>query len=148
MTDQPPFELEPASGIQPVADDRPRMDEPLPVRLLTVADATLPTQTGLETKLDAFYVTLLGFARDTTDAEISYRAENFRLHFRSHESLIVREDFRALQIEIKSLQEAEHKLHEAQIEYVRQCSLTPGVERLVLKDPAGNWLELMEVRLV
>ena len=148
MTDLPPFELEPASSRQPVADDRPRMDDPLPVRLLTVADATLPASNGLEVKLDAFYMGLLNFARDASEPGLIYRAENFRLHFQLQESLIVRGDFRALQIEVKSLEDAERKLHEAQIEFVRQCSLTPGVERLVLKDPAGNWLELMEVRLV
>ncbi len=142
------MELEESTGTQPVFDDRPRMNEPIPVRLVTVADAALPAIPSLEPKLDQFYVTLLGFVRDPGEAGLTYQAENFRLWFALQEPLIVRDDFRPLQIEIKSLDAAEMKLREAQIEYLRQRSLTPGVERLVLKDPAGNWLELMEVRLV
>ena len=37
---------------------------------------------------------------------------------------------------------------EAKIEYVRQRTLTPGEESLVLLDPAGNWVELVEYRAV
>jgi hypothetical protein len=37
---------------------------------------------------------------------------------------------------------------EAKIEYMRQKTLTPGQESLVLLDPAGNWVELVEYRAV
>src|SRR3989442_13852823 len=72
---------------KPTVDRRPRVPEPLPVKLVAVADARLPAAAGLEQKLDAFYVRLLGFERrhDEPDrprgeAAISYPADNFTLH--------------------------------------------------------------------
>ncbi len=47
-----------------------------------------------------------------------------------------------------SLVEMELKLVEAQIVYDRQKGLMPGEESLVLADPAGNWVELVESRKV
>src|SRR5688500_8447719 len=58
------MELEPtARPLPPVHDPRPRLLEPLPVRLIAVEDVRLPAPAGVETKLDAFYVVLLGFER-------------------------------------------------------------------------------------
>ena len=56
------MELEPtANVVLPAADRRPLIPEPLPVRLLTVEDATLIAAAGLEVQLDDFYVDLLKF---------------------------------------------------------------------------------------
>ena len=43
---------------------------------------------------------------------------------------------------------AELKLVEAEHDYLRQRGLTPGQESLLLQDPAGNWVELFEVRRI
>src|SRR5688500_10561026 len=65
----PSVELEPlapapdGTRFRPVADRRPRVPEPLPVKLLVVSDPRLPAGAGLERRLDAFYVGLLGFER-------------------------------------------------------------------------------------
>ena len=143
-----PIELEAPTGIDPVADRRPRMDEPLPVRLVAVADVTLPVIAGLEVDLDRFYVGLLEFLRDPDPRQLIYHADNFALRFVVQELLPQRGEYRPVQIEVQSLTVAEHKLIEAKLEYVRQRTLTPGQDSLVLLDPAGNWVELVEYRAV
>ena len=143
-----PIELEAETGVQPLPDRRPRMDEPLPVRLVAIADVTLPVIAGLEVDLDRFYVGLFEFARDPDLRQLIYHADNFGLRFVVQELLPERGEYRPLQIEVQSLLVAEQKLREAKIEYVRQKTLTPGEESLVLLDPAGNWVELVEYRAV
>jgi hypothetical protein len=167
------------------------MPEPLPVKVLAVEDVRLPATAGLETRLDDFYVGLLGFERVDVDlprprpkvepmpgvreegrdwpvmrrgriglppALLSsdrphtfgpvYRAENFRVHFHLIEGLVERESLRPLGIEVLSLAEAEEKLGGAEVEYARQRGVTPGQESLLLTDPAGNWVELVEMRVI
>jgi hypothetical protein len=192
-----PIELEAAdeagggAGFRAPGDRRPRMPEPLPVKLLAVEDVRLPATAGLESQLDGFYIGLLGFER--VDVELPrprpkveplpgvrqegrewpmirrgrsglppaltsadrphtfgpvYRAENFRVHFHLVEGLVERESLRPLGVEVPSLAGAEEKLIAAEIEYVRQRGVTPGQESLLLTDPAGNWIELVEMRAV
>jgi catechol 2,3-dioxygenase-like lactoylglutathione lyase family enzyme len=142
------MEVEPSTRtFKPSVDRRPRVPEPLPVQLVTVDDARLPAAAGLERQLDAFYVGVLGFARLTPDEEaIAYRAENFALHFRVIEPPVRREDMRPLGVEVPSLADLELKLVEAEVEYARQRGLLPGEESIVLTDPAGNWLEIVDRR--
>lgn len=144
--------LEPASGaFKPVADRRPRVPEPLPVRLVTVADAHLPAAAGLERQLDAFYVGLFGFERDTrggNEEHIAYRADNFTLHFDVLEPPVRRVDLRPLVVELPSLAALQEKLIDAEQEYERRRGLLPGEVSLVLLDPAGNWVEATETRIV
>jgi hypothetical protein len=148
--DDDPLELEPADQpFKPVDDRRPRLPEPLPVKLVTVDDPRLPAPAGLETQLDDFYVGLLGFERMTdADDALVYRAENFSLHFDVLEPPIDRDTLRALGIEIPSLAVTERQLNDREIPYTRQKHLTPGLESLLLRDPAGNWIELTEARLI
>ena len=141
-----PIELEEATGIEPVTDKRPRMDEPLPVRIVAIEDMTLPAVAGLEPDLDRFYVGLFEFARDPDARQLIYHADNFALRFVIHETPPQRGEYRPVQIVVQSLGVAEHKLIEAKLEYVRQRTLTPGEESLVLLDPAGNWVEIVERR--
>jgi hypothetical protein len=146
---QDPVELiDPTDQFRPLTDSRPRMPEPLPVKLVTVDHAWLISPAGLETQLDEFYVALLGFQRATPDDTIVYHAENFDLCFNVVEPPIERDHLRPLGIEILSLAQAETKLIDREIPYTRQESLNPGQEALALKDPAGNWLELTEVRIL
>lgn len=127
-------------------DRRPRMPEPPPVRLVTVEDARLVAGAGLEVELDAFYEKLLGFERETPLDTICYRAENFRLRFDVIEPPLRRDDLRALGIEVPALVTIEHDLADAQIPYTRLKGLHPGQESLLVQDPAGNWVELMDHR--
>jgi hypothetical protein len=126
------------------------MDEPPPVRLVAVEDVRLPAPPGIDAELDAFYVGLWLFVRDIDEAGIVYIAENVRLRIEivTDQKPIERETLRPQGLEIPSLAEAELKLVEAEHEYIRQRGLTPGQESLLLQDPAGNWIELFEVRRV
>ncbi len=142
------MELEPSTGIRPAIDRRPRMDEPLPVKLLAVDDVRLPAPAGVEMELNAFYVGVLEFERMPPATELVYRAENFRLCFEVQERPVGRENLRPLGIEIRSLAEAELQLVEREHEYLRQRGVLPGTETIVLRDPAGNWIELVELRSI
>lgn len=148
--DEPMGLDEPAGPFKAAGDARPRMPEPLPVKLVTVDDARLVTPAGLEVELDEFYVGLLGFQR-VAGSEcdvVSYRAENFDLHFDVLEPPVRRESLRAIGVEVASLAEVELKLIEREVPYTRQKGLVPGRDALVLADPAGNWVELTESRLI
>ena len=140
------MELEPATGIRPTVDRRPRMDEPLPVKLVAVEDVRMPAPAGVEVQLDAFYVDLLGFERIPPETELNYRAENVGLRFELQERPVEHENLRPQGIEIPSLAEAELKLIEGEYEYVRQRGVVLGTETIVMRDPAGNWIELIELR--
>jgi len=133
---------------KPVVDRRPLIPEPLPVKLVAVDDVRLPTTAGLEKALDRFYVHLLKFERDTESQQLAYRAENFRLKFDLVEGLIERDHLRAQEIEIQSLVEMEHLLVEEKIDYERQRGVSAGRDGLLLRDPAGNWIFLVEMKTI
>jgi hypothetical protein len=143
------LELEPGNPeFSPVVDRRARMDEPLPVRLIAIADVRLKAPAGVEKQLDLFYVTMLGFERMAPPEELIYRADNFLLKFQLAERPVVHDSLRAIAIEVVSLREAEQKLIDAELEYTRQRGISPGGDSLVLLDPAGNWVELVEQRVL
>jgi len=144
------IELEPSTGLSiPVAADaRPRLLEPLPVRLVAVDDVSLPAGAGRGVELDAFYVGLLGFKRHADLTRLIYRADNFSIDFTVLEPPVIREDLRAIGIEVPSLHDLERQLLERNTPYAWQKGLTPGARWIVLQDPAGNWLQLSEVRRI
>ena len=142
------MELEPATGIRPKIDRRPRMDEPLPIRLVAVDDVHMPAPAGVEVQLDAFYVDLLGFERMPPETELNYRAENVALRFELHERPVEHDNLRPQGIEVLSLAQAELKLIEGEFEYVRQRGVVLGTETIVMRDPARNWIELIELRSI
>ena len=146
------MELEETSGeFVPQIDNRVRVPDPLPVRLVAVADVTLLAPPGIESALDALYAGLLRFERvpPSADEPLTYRAENFLLRFQvSGEQPVVHESLRPQGVEVESLRQTEHLLVDAQIEYTRQRGLMPGSEALLVLDPAGNWLEIVEIRRV
>ena len=139
---------EPTTEFAIAQDRRPRVPEPLPVRLVAIADARLIAPAGIERQLDAFYVGLWGFSREAESHFPVYRADNFSLRFDVLEPPVARDDLRPLAIEVLSLAQAEHKLIDHEIEYVRQKGINVGEESLVLLDPAGNWVQITEVRSV
>lgn len=154
MSSFDPIELEPVTGPSKPskADARPRVFEPPPVRLVAVDDVRLKAEAGLEAQLDAFYVGILRFEREAA-AEgtnvLRYKAENFRLRVVMLDHLVHRQDdLRMLGVTVPRLLGIEHALIDAQIDYVRQKGLIPGQESLLLRDPAGNWLEITESRAV
>lgn len=137
---------EPTTEFAIAEDRRPRVPEPLPVRLVAIADARLIAPAGIEPQLDAFYVGLWGFVREAESHFPVYRADNFNLRFDVLEPPIVRDDLRPLAIQVLSLAEAQHKLIDYGIAYVRQKGINPGEESLMLLDPAGNWIEISGTR--
>jgi hypothetical protein len=144
-----PLALEETPGdYQPRADNRPRIPEPLPVKLIAVEDVTMVAPAGIAPKLDDFYAGLFGFERLPRESELLYRAENLQLRFDVRDKPVVHDSMRPQGIEVASLAEAELKLIEAEIEYTRQRGVTPGQESLVLLDPAGNWIEVLEMRVI
>lgn len=156
-----PLEDEVTGGAEPGgADPRPRLPEPLPVRLVAVENVRLRAPRGAEEKLALFYVGLLQFERvvDGEPAaaaaaaahagEITFRADNFLLRFELVDPPLVHDTMRPQGIEVPDLAELEKKLVDAELEYTRQRGITPGRETLVLLDPAGNWVEISEIRLV
>jgi len=143
------MELEPTGlPVSPPDDPRPRLAEPLPVRLIAVDDVTLLAAAGLEVDLDAFYIKLLGFERRSDLTRLAYRADNFDIQFTILEPPFTREDLRAIGIEIPSLRDMERELLDRNIPYAWEKGLTPGVKSILLQDPAGNWLQLSEVRAI
>jgi hypothetical protein len=153
MSSPDPIELEPVTGpFAPQPDRRMRVLEPPPVRLIAVDDVRLEAQAGLEPRLNAFYVGILKFERETA-AEgtnvLRYRAENFRLRIVMVDHPVDRGgDLRMLGVAVPQLLAIEHAFFDAEIEYARQKGLLPGQESLIVRDPAGNWLEITESRLV
>jgi hypothetical protein len=147
-SEREPIELGEATGTPIVHDGLPRLDEPPPVRLVAVEDVRLPTPPGVEAALDGFYVGLLRFRREP--GPIVYRAENARLRF----TVVVdpppveRDGVRPQGIEVASLRDAERLLADAEVEYDRQRGLMVGMYSLLCRDPAGNWVELVELRKV
>lgn len=137
----------PTVQFRPTEDRRLRVPEPLPVRLIAVADMRLESAAGLERDLDSFYATLLCMQR-VAGERIVYRTENFDLRIDVLEPPVMREDYRPVRVEVKSLAETTAKLVDAEVEYVRRKGLVPGEEALVLQDPAGNWVELTESRRI
>ena len=140
------IELEESSGLVPLADLRRRMDEPPPVKLISVDDVCLVTPPGMDDQLDHFYQAVLEFFAEPAVQGKIYRAENFRLRFEVvlDQKPIDRDGMRPQGIEVRSLRDMERKLFSHQINYTRERGLLPGLMTLLLKDPAGNWIELLE----
>jgi hypothetical protein len=138
---------ESTTQFMPVADARRIIPPPLPVRLVAIDDVAAVTRAGLEEKLDAFYVQMLQFARDANEP-LTYRADNFNLRFAIMESLPERDDMRPIGIEVQSLQEAEAKLNERELEYTQPRGLLSSDKSLLLLDPAGNWVAIVEAKRV
>ena len=144
------FELEESQGVavKPPTDTPRRLEEPPPVRLVTVEDAWLLCAAGLERDLDEFYAGLLKFVRDPATNDIVYRAENFRLRFRVIEPPFERIDFHPTRIEVPLLRDFQKALVERDMEYARHKGLLPGQDSITLLDPAGNYVEVTEFRRI
>src|SRR5580658_9327585 len=133
------MELEPiATPYVPEEDRRQKIDEPPPVRLIAIDDCRLSAPAGLEANLDRFYLGLLRFFRLENIQSVAYHAENHDLYFDITEVPEPRTDMRSLGIAVPSLADLAQRLNEAEIEYIRQRGLVPGIDAILLYDPAGN----------
>jgi hypothetical protein len=140
------MELEESSiEFKPIHDPRPHMPEPPPVRLVAVEDMHVPMAGGISSELDAFYVGLLKFEREPVeDDSIIYKAENQRLCFDILDPPIERDTIRPVGIEIIHWIEFQRTLIESETEFIHQRGLTPGQENPLLRDPAGNWVQVSQ----
>jgi hypothetical protein len=130
-------------------DRRERVPEPLPVKLISIDDVHLPAPAGAEHLLDQLYVGILQMIKVSADHErLVYRADNFDLVFELAERPVPHDSLVATQIEIPSLRAAMEHLTAAEIEFDRARGLVPGDDRLVFLDPAGNWINLQERRMI
>src|SRR5688500_3253769 len=112
-------------AFDPRPDQRARMEEPPPVRLVAVEDVRVEASAGLEKQLDEFYAGLLKFVREYGDEDVLvYGAENFRLLVKIVEPPVPRDDMRPILIEVPNLPEIEHQLIDLKIEYQRLRRLT------------------------
>src|SRR5829696_2581758 len=93
---------QPSFTFKPDADRRLRVPEPLPVKLVAVNDMRVDAGAGLEVELDAFYAGIVGMQR-VAGEQIVYRAENFDLYVDVLEPPVVREDYRPVRAEVRSL---------------------------------------------
>lgn len=148
--DQPlPLEESAAGEFAVRPDERPRMPEPPPVRLVAVEDVRIDAPAGLHDPLDGFYTGLLKFNREYADPDvIVYGAENFRLLVKLVDPPVLRDDLRPILIEVPDLLAVEHELVEREIEYERIRRIALAHTSLLLMDPARNWVELTERRAV
>jgi len=148
-----PIELDqPAESFETEEDRRRKIEEPPPVRLVSIDDCFLWAPAGLEKQLDEFYVDLLKFEREETPAdaavhELVYRAENFRVRIEVVERPLAREDFRPLTLVVELINDLAHRLTEANVDYHRQRGLVPGQDDIFLNDPAGNPVLVGEYRV-
>jgi hypothetical protein len=147
------IELDPPSEAFAAEDDRRRkIPEPPPVRIVAIDDCVLCTAAGLERQLDEFYVGLLKLEREEIPGdqgmhELVYRAENFRVRIQVLERPASREDFRPLTLVVESVNDLARRLTESEIEFQRQRGLVPGLDSLLLSDPAGNPVSVGEYRV-
>jgi hypothetical protein len=143
-----PIELHDAAHELTEPDDRPRIPEPLPVWLVAVDDVVRPAPAGIEEALDAFYVDILRMVRSAAEGQLAYHADNFDLLFEIAERPVEHPLLRPLGIQVPLLAEIVPRLLEMEIPYSFQQGTTPGLEAIVLLDPAGNWVELIDRRAV
>ena len=128
-------------------DDRPRLDEPPPVRVAAVNDVTLPAVAGLEVRLDGFYRDLLGFRR-VGRAFPAYDAENARVNFVIVETPPERDHVRPIGVQTPRYGVILETLEASGVDFEVVRGLGVGSDALLLRDPAGNWLAVSDLREV
>jgi hypothetical protein len=148
VVDDGPIELHAAAHELTQPDNRPRIPEPLPVWLVAVDDVVRPAPLGIEETLDSFYVGLLGMVRSAAEGQLAYHADNFDLQFEMGPPPVEHPLLRPLGIQVPLLAAIESRLLEMEIPYSFQMGTTPGLESIILLDPAGNWVELTDRRVV
>ncbi len=141
-----PFVLEEGRGLPLTPDLRPYAPQPIPVRLIAVADMKLPAPPGSYDQLAHVYVSILGFVADPSAG--AFVADNHAIRIEFTDRPIIREDYRPVGVEVPSLMEVQKKLLDAEIEFIVQRGIMIGDTCLAFADPAGNLLEVFEIRAI
>lgn len=120
------------------------MPEPPVVRVEAIEDVVLPAIAGLEREMDGFYVDLLAFERQpsTGALEIVYKAENVLVRCEVIERPPDRADLRPMLVQIPHFVDFIRQLNERELEYEWQRGLAAGTDRVLLRDPSGNWISV------
>lgn len=120
------------------------MPEPPVVRVEAIEDVTMDCVAGLEIHMNAFYRDGLGFERveDPGFEGLTYKAENVLVRFRVVERPSEKTDLRPLMIQIPHFYDFIRLLNEQETEHEFQRGLTPGLDRVLLRDPSGNWVNI------
>lgn len=140
-----PLDLDPPiKPFNPAPDLRPRIPEPLPVKLVAVSDMRIKGTTGMRLAFDAFYRSVLGFGPVDDPETWAYQTENYQLIVEGVEGLVERLDYRPVQVIVTSLATIIERLDEREIAYERQRGLQVGLFSLRILDPSGNGVEVSE----
>ncbi|MEM7809300.1 MAG: hypothetical protein AAF561_14415 [Planctomycetota bacterium] len=122
-------------------DRRPRLPEPPPIRIEAVADVHLPMSAGLEVELDDFYTRLLPMVRREGEFP-AYDAEDFGIVFDVVETRPDRDELRPVLLRVRGFDVFFTMLQEQQIEFQHLRGVGPGDDAVLLRDPAGNWVQV------
>ncbi len=139
------MELEEAtSQVQPPTDPRRRLPEVPVVWVDVIEDVVLPCVAGGETETDRLFGEFLRFERLMTDDRLTlvYRAENAVVRLQIMQTLPPKRDLRPLMVSIPHFDDFLKLLIEDEIPYEWQRGITPGTDRLLLRDVSGNWLSV------
>jgi hypothetical protein len=149
-----------AQPFQPVNDTRLRMYEPPVVRLISIDDVTLHATPATAPLLDFFYIQLLGFERHADDlnhtennpknpvTQIIYRAEKNSVIFDIVNVVLPRDDYRPVQVATPLFDLFVRQITELEMPFEWQKGVAPGLETVLLKDPAGNWMLVEPIRAI
>jgi hypothetical protein len=145
MASNMPIDLDqPIGPFKPAPDLRPRIPEPLPVKLVAVADMRIKGTTGMRLAFDGFYMGVLGFGPVDDPEAWAYQTENFQLIVEGVEGLVERLDYRPVPVVAASLAAIIERLNEREIPFERQRGLQVGQFSLRVLDPSGNGVEVSE----
>jgi hypothetical protein len=144
------MELEPeGKPLDVTPDRRPTLPQPLPVRLVAVADVRLPCPLDPEVLqlLDGFYVECLKMVRIAGDETTrTYQADNFCLILQGQEGIVHREKLEPTMIEVDDRKTFQDAIIEREMEFEWMRGLVLGGDFILVKDPAGNWIGVLEHR--
>lgn len=137
------------------ADDRVRMDEPLPVELIAVDDVHVEAMREHLPAMEELYLGLLGMVRadeasaDSPADQCVYCADNYCLVIHLVEGPPKsKQDYRPVKLVVPLLRVLRQGLIDREIEHQYQLGIVPGSHCVVLMDAAGNWLNVNERREV
>lgn len=144
MSGPDPIPLAEAASHTGAPDDRPRLDDPPPVKLWAVADVALPSDAGLEESLHSFYADLLGFRREPDESGVLvFRADRHALRLDVLEPPVERDTVRPTRVSVDaSLVDLAEQLTERAIPFEWVYDIEVATRHLLLQDPAGNWLSV------
>jgi hypothetical protein len=135
---------QPSEPFEPAPDGRPKIPEPLPVKLVAVADIRIKGTTGMRLAFDAFYIGVLGFGTVSQPEVWAYQAENFQLIVDGVEGLVERVDYRPVMVIAASLAAIVERLNEGEIAFEALRGIQAGQFSVRVLDPSGNGVEVSE----